>query len=375
MNYSIMERKNYTKPIVGYWLLGISGLTFGIVVLGGLTRLTESGLSIVEWKPITGIIPPMNHSQWNEEFKKYQQFPEYKLQNYDMTLSDFKYIYFMEWAHRMWGRMIGIGFILPATYFGIHGYMSRSVTKKVIGLAGLLGFQGLLGWYMVKSGLDEKLISTPNSIARVSHYRLVAHLGSAFLLYAGMFLTGLQIIRDAKIINGTFPMDVAKMLANPALKRFRLFSIGTAVLVFLTSMSGALVAGLDAGLIYNEFPYMGQNIIPPKSELFSTNFDLWRNFFDNPTTVQFDHRVLATTTFTVIMTLWLYSRRFNLPPKVRLLINSVLGVGCLQVTLGISTLIYLVPIPLALAHQAGSLTLLTTVLHLVHAMRKVPIKL
>ncbi|CAG8526076.1 10755_t:CDS:2 [Cetraspora pellucida] len=354
---------------------------FGIVVLGGLTRLTESGLSIVEWKPITGIIPPITLSQWEEEFEKYKQFPEYKLLNYRMSLSDFKYIYYMEWSHRMLGRMIGLVVVLPAAYFGFRGYMTRSTTKKIMGLVGLLGFQGVLGWYMVKSGLSEELMSTPSSVPRVSHYRLAAHLGSAFILYSGMFLAGLQILRDSKVAYDTFPKEVAKILANPSLNRFRRLAICTAILIFLTSMSGALVAGLDAGLIYNEFPYMGTSIIPPKSELFSKSYtkfgesDLWRNFFDNPTTVQFDHRVLAMTTLCAITALWLYSRRLTLPPKARLAINSVLGVSYIQATLGISTLIYMVPIPLASAHQAGSLTLLTTALYLVHNMRRIPIKI
>ncbi|CAG8505559.1 14923_t:CDS:2, partial [Acaulospora morrowiae] len=224
-----------------------------------------------------------------------------------------------------------------------------------------------------------ELLSTPQAVARVSHYRLAAHLGSAFLLYAGMLLTGLKIVQDAKIASGTFPKAVIEALSNPALKKFRHCTIGLAALIFLTSMSGAFVAGLDAGLIYNEFPYMGQNIVPPKSELFSSIYSktgdssLWRNFFDNPTTVQFDHR--AMTTLSAIVALWLYSRRLNLPPQARLAINGVLGVGCLQVTLGISTLLYMVPIPLASAHQAGSLTLLTTALYLVHIMRRMPIKL
>ncbi|RIB27909.1 cytochrome oxidase assembly protein [Gigaspora rosea] len=372
---------NYTKPIVGRWLLLSSGLVFGIVVLGGLTRLTESGLSIVEWKPITGVIPPITHPQWEEEFEKYKQFPEYKLLNYNISLSDFKYIYLMEWSHRMWGRMIGLIFVLPAVYFGFRGHMSRPIIKKVVGLAGLLGFQGVLGWYMVKSGLSEELMSTPGAVPRVSHYWLVAHLGSAFLLYSGMFLTGLQILRDSKIAYDSFPKGVARILANPSLNKFRRLAICVAMLIFLTSMSGALVAGLDAGLIYNEFPYMGKNIIPPKSELFSKAYarlgeaNLWRNFIDNPTTVQFDHRVLAISTLCAITTLWLYSRRLMLPPKARLAINSVLGVSCLQVTLGISTLIYMVPLPLASAHQAGSLTLLTTALYLVHTMKRIPIKI
>ncbi|CAG8507671.1 3153_t:CDS:2 [Paraglomus occultum] len=369
-----------TKPIVGYWLLSTAALVFGIVILGGLTRLTESGLSIVEWKPVTGVMLPVSETQWQEEFEKYKQFPEYKLLNYEMDLSDFKYIYLMEWAHRIWGRAIGVAFLIPAVYFGARGYMSRTVMKKVVGLAGLLGFQGVLGWYMVKSGLSEHLLSTPGAVPRVSHYRLAAHLGSAFLLYGGMLLTGLQVLRDAKITKGAYDLSVSKTLLDSNLNAFRRFAIATAILVFITSMSGALVAGLDAGLIYNEFPYMGKNITPPRDELLSPEYIRkgdslpWRNFFDNPTTVQFDHRVLAMTTTGVIFALWLYSRKLNLPIQARRAVNVLLGVVGLQATLGISTLIYMVPIELASAHQAGSLTLLTSALWLVHALKRIPVR-
>ncbi|CAG8650299.1 11788_t:CDS:2 [Ambispora leptoticha] len=375
---AISSSITYTKPVVGYWLLGTAALVFGIVILGGLTRLTESGLSIVEWKPITGVLLPITEQQWKEEFKKYKQFPEYKKLDTEMSLYDFKFIYLMEWAHRMWGRAIGLSFILPAVYFGARGYMTRSTSYKIIGLAGLLGFQGFLGWYMVKSGLSEELMNDPGAVPRVSHYRLAAHLGSAFLLYIGMLLTGLQILRDAKIARGTFPASISKALLNPAIAMFRRSAIGIAALVFLTSLSGALVAGLDAGLIYNEFPYMGKNIMPPQNELFSKNYTrpgdafAWRNFFDNPTTVQFDHRIMATTTLGAIIALWVYSRRVPITVNARRASNILLGVAGMQVTLGISTLIYMVPIPLASAHQAGSLTLLTSALWLVHVMRRVP---
>ncbi|CAG8474478.1 7055_t:CDS:2 [Ambispora gerdemannii] len=375
---TISSSITYTRPIVGYWLLGTAALVFGIVILGGLTRLTESGLSIVEWKPITGVLLPITEQQWEEEFERYKQFPEYKKLNTEMSLHDFKFIYLMEWAHRMWGRAIGVSFILPAVYFGARGYMTRSASYKVIGLAGLLGFQGFLGWYMVKSGLSEELMDNPGAVPRVSHYRLVAHLGSAFLLYIGMLLTGLQILRDAKIAKGTFPVSISKALLNPAINVFRRSAIGTATLIFLTSLSGALVAGLDAGLIYNEFPYMGKNIVPPHNELFSKVYTrpgdvfAWRNFFDNPTTVQFDHRVMAMTTLGVVIALWIYSRRVPITMNARRASNILLGVAGMQATLGISTLIYMVPIPLASAHQAGSLTLLTSALWLVHLMRRIP---
>ncbi|GBC16216.1 cytochrome oxidase assembly [Rhizophagus irregularis DAOM 181602=DAOM 197198] len=285
--------------------------------------------------------PPLNNARWEEEFEKYKQFPEYKLLNYNMTLPEFKY--FISWNGLIeFGDVLSDWHSLSQQHIRFRGYMTKATLNKVIGLAGLLGFQGVLGWYMVKSGLSEESMAIPNAVPRV--------------------------LRDAKIANGTFPKTVAKALANPAINTFRRSAIGMTALVFLTSMSGALVAGLDAGLIYNEFPYMGQGIVPPKSELFSKTYakagdiSLWRNFFDNPTTVQFDHRVLAVTTLSIIIALWLYSRKIPLPSKTKLAANYLLGIAVLQVTLGISTLIYMVPIPLASAHQAGSLTLLSTAL-------------
>lgn len=246
---------------------------------------------------------------------------------------------------------------------------------RITGIAGLIGFQGALGWWMVKSGLKDDLFA-PGSHPRVSQYRLVAHLGTAFLCYSAMLWNGLSILRTHKLFaNPEAAESVLLRLQNPRLRMFR-GSIGAlAVLVFVTAMSGGLVAGLDAGLIYNEFPKMGLGWAPPKSELFSDfyshtadNSDIWwRNPLENPSLVQLDHRILATTTFTSVMALFAYSRfspgiRKLLPIASRKGVHGVVGFACLQVVLGISTLIYLVPLPLASAHQAGSLALLSYVI-------------
>lgn len=295
--------------------------------------------------------------------------------NPNMTLSEFKSIYYMEWTHRLWGRFVGLSFAIPALYFIARRKVSRPMALRITGIAGLIGFQGLLGWWMVKSGLKDDLFAT-GSHPRVSQYRLVAHLGTAFLCYSAMLWNGLSILRTHKLV-GNLQVAEANLqrLRNPRLRIFR-FSVGAlAVLVFITAMSGGLVAGLDAGLIYNEFPYMGLGLTPPKSELFSDfyshtsdNSDLWwRNPLENPSLVQLDHRILATTTFTSVMALWAYSRfsrnvRTVLPRSARKGVHGVVGFVFLQVVLGISTLIYLVPLPLASAHQAGSLALLSYVL-------------
>jgi len=245
---------------------------------------------------------------------------------------------------------------------------------KIIGISGLIGFQGVLGWWMVKSGLKDDLFA-PGSHPRVSQYRLTAHLGTAFLCFTAMLWNGLTILRAHRLLADPIAADKAlSALRDPRLKVFRRSVAGLAVLVFWTAMSGGLVAGLDAGLIYNEFPYMGLGLTPPKSELFSDFYShradrsdiWWRNPLENPSLVQLDHRILATTTFTSVMALWAYTRfsptvRNILPVGGRKGMHGVVGFVCLQVALGISTLIYLVPLPLASAHQAGSLALLTSV--------------
>ena len=291
-----------------------------------------------------------------------------------MDLAEFQKIYFMEWTHRIWGRVVGLSFVLPAAYFIARRKVSAPMAVKLVGIAGLIGFQGFLGWWMVKSGLKDDLFA-PGSHPRVSQYRLTAHLGTAFLCYTAMLWNGLSILRERRLLS-----DVAaaakelSILRDPGLKIFQRSVGGLACLVFVTAMSGGLVAGLDAGLIYNDFPYMGVGLTPPVSELFSDFYvrradksdRWWRNMLENPSTVQLDHRILATTTFTAVMGLWAYSRfgravRVRLPAAGKKGVLGVVHLVSLQVILGISTLIYLVPIPLAAAHQAGSLALLTGV--------------
>merc|ERR1712000_608454 len=381
---------------VAYWLLGSAASVFGIVVFGGLTRLTESGLSITEWRPVTGSLPPMSQEDWESEFAKYRASPEFKLLNPHMTLSEFKKIYYMEWTHRLWGRFIGMAFVLPAVYFVARKRASRAMSWNLLGMSALIGFQGFIGWWMVKSGLKDDLFE-PGSHPRVSQYRLTAHLGAAFVCYLAMLWNGLDILRTNKVIRtaSAAPEKAASILAalrNPALKPFKR-SVGLlALLVFVTAMSGGLVAGLDAGLIYNEFPYMGLGLTPPKSELWDKFYsraedgsDLWwRNMLENPSLVQLDHRILATTTFTAICALWslprLSSRFGNAILRstekgvdgVRKSLNGVLHLALLQVTLGISTLIYMVPTWLAAGHQAGALALLTGVTILASRLRISP---
>lgn len=281
----------------------------------------------------------------------------------------------MEWGHRLWGRVIGITFLLPSIYFIARKRVTARTALKISGISGLIGFQGFIGWWMVKSGLHDDLFAQ-GSHPRVSQYRLAAHLGTAFLVYASMLLTGLSVLRKhAFMKDPQASLSRLQTLQSPSLAILRRSVAGLTILVFTTAMSGAFVAGLDAGLIYNEFPYMGVGLTPPKRELWDPFYshtpdqsDLWwRNMLENPSLVQLDHRILATTTFSAIMALFAYSRfspklKAAIPRDVKKGVTGVVHLVWMQAALGISTLLYLVPTWLAATHQAGSLALLTGVL-------------
>lgn len=364
---------------VGYWLLGTAGLVYSIVVLGGLTRLTESGLSITEWKPVTGSIPPLNKDMWEKEFELYKSSPEFKILNADLTLEEFKFIYNMEWSHRQLGRTIGLVFAVPAIALCVARKYPLRFKLKLGGIAGLIGFQGFIGWWMVSSGLKEDLTNP-----RVSQYRLAAHLGTAFLVYLSLLHTSLTILAPANLeFSKTVEKLPRQLISLPA---FRQSLLALGGLTFVTAMSGAFVAGLDAGLIYNDFPYMGNSYIPPTGELItslpslnensSTLAKIVHNMFENPVLAQLDHRILAmsTATSTLGLGVWAAIRCYQgtLP---RVAFRGMAGMSVLivmQATLGICTLWYLVPTPLAAAHQAGSLAVLTGIVILTARLRRFP---
>ena len=332
---------------------------------------------------MTGSLPPLSVADWDSEFSKYRASPEFKLLNPHMTLSEFKKIYYMEWTHRLWGRVVGLSFALPLVYFVARRRISARTALACTGIAGLIGFQGVLGWWMVKSGLKDDLFA-PGSHPRVSQYRLVAHLSTAFLVYTSMLWNGLSIMRSHALLNKYEPARLVGYLSlftSPALRTFRGSVLAMSLLVFITTMSGGLVAGLDAGLIYNDFPWMGTSLAPPKSELFSDFYSRradgsdiwWRNMLENPSTVQLDHRILATTTFCSAIALWAYTRfvpavKAALPAVAKKSTTRVVHLVLLQATLGISTLIYMVPVPLAALHQAGALAVLTGMVVLANKM-------
>lgn len=340
----------------------------------------DNRLSITEWRPVTGSLPPMSLEDWQSEFDKYRASPEFKLLNPHMTLEEFKKIYFMEWFHRVWGRFIGMSFVLPTLYFIARRRVTPKMAANLLGISSLIGFQGVIGWWMVKSGLKDDLFA-PGSHPRVSQYRLTTHLATAFVCYSWMLLSGLSVLRTHKFIKDPqAAKKIAEAISHPGLKTLRRSVFAVAILTFVTAMSGGLVAGLDAGLIYNEFPKMGLGLTPPRKELWDDFYsrkedrsDLWwRNMLENPSTVQLDHRILAVSTFCAIVSLFIYARTKKvapfLPDNVRKGTTGLAHLVSLQVILGISTLLYMVPTHLAATHQAGSLAVLTGALVLAHRL-------
>jgi cytochrome c oxidase assembly protein subunit 15 len=335
------------KPIA-VWLLVCCALVFAMVVVGGVTRLTHSGLSIVEWQPIIGTIPPLSQSDWEVLFEKYHQTPQYKKVNLGMSLEEFKGIFWWEYFHRLLGRVIGLAFFIPFLYFLARKAIDRPLGLKLAGIFLLGGLQGAMGWYMVKSGL----VDNPH----VSQYRLTAHLGLAFIIYAAMLRVALGLLSPA----GT------SYYGNGRLRSLRSFSIGITTLIFVMILSGGFVAGIRAGLAYNTFPLMNGHLIPP--ELFMLE-PWYRNFFDNMATVQFNHRMIAWTLAILIPVFWFKSRNLPLPGSTRLACSLLLLMLAVQISLGIATLLLVVPLPLAAAHQAGAMLLFTAALWVNHQLR------
>jgi len=332
-----------SERAVAAWLLVCCALVFAMVVVGGVTRLTHSGLSIVEWKPIVGALPPLDEAAWRETFGKYKLTPEYRLVNPGMTLEGFKGIFWWEYVHRLLGRLIGAAFLLPLLWFALRGQIARSLAWKFAAIFGLGALQGALGWYMVQSGLVDN--------PRVSQFRLAAHLGIAFLIYAAMLWIA---------------FDLLFARADPVSRRLRRFAFALAALVFVMVLSGGLVAGTRAGLVYNTFPLMNGRFVPP--EIFSLE-PWYLNFLSNIATVQFDHRLIAWLLAFVVPWFWLRVRREAAPRRARLAAGLLVGALVLQITLGIATLLYAVPLPLAAAHQAGALLVFSAAVFAAHALR------
>jgi cytochrome c oxidase assembly protein subunit 15 len=333
--------------LIATWLLVCCGLVFVMVVLGGVTRLTGSGLSMADWRPMMGWLPPIGDADWQRVFHIYQQTPEFLKINSHMDVNDFKSIFWLEYLHRLLGRTIGVVFLVPFLVFLARGYIGLQEMPKYLLMFMLGGLQGVLGWYMVKSGL----VDNPH----VSQYRLTAHLLAAFLIYAFMFWVAMSRL---------FPPQQG--IRHPWFGK----SVMLTVLISITIISGGFVAGLKAGEIYNTFPLMGTHWLPPGMSALDP---FWRNLTENMTTVQFDHRLLAITTFFVIVVFWWRTRNTGMPQRSGPAVNALLHTAILQVILGISTLLLSVPTALAAAHQGVAMLLFTIALYLVHSLRKVPI--
>jgi cytochrome c oxidase assembly protein subunit 15 len=320
---------------VRWWLVSIAALIAIMVLVGGATRLTESGLSIVEWKPVTGTLPPLSQEQWREAFEAYKTIPQYRELNAGMNLAEFKTIFWWEWSHRLLGRVIGVAYLLPFLWFLWRGVLSTDLRRRLWLIFGLGALQGAVGWWMVASGLSQRV--------EVSQYRLATHLVLALLIFAGIVWT-LRRLSDR-------PRSAAS-------SRLKITSVALVVLTFVQLYLGALVAGLRAGRVYNTWPEIDGALIPSAARLvFETPW--WRNLFDNTLTVQFEHRMTAYLLFALAVLHALDAVRSRAETA---LVNGALWLAAaiaLQATLGILTLLNQVPMSLALAHQAVAIVVLT----------------
>jgi len=343
-----VQRPN--KRAVAIWLFIVCGMLLVMVSLGGATRLTGSGLSIMEWAPLMGALPPLSDAEWQRLYRLYQAIPQYTLLNQGFGLEGFKQIFWLEWGHRLWGRLIGIAFLAPLIWFAVRGAIDRRLARR-LGLLFLLGgLQGAIGWFMVASGFAADSTT-------VSPYRLAIHLAMALTLYAAILWTALSLWRET---SGT-PRPVAA--AVPAL---RSLTIATCAMVAATIVAGGFVAGLRAGLTYNSFPLMDGSLVP---EGYGRLHPFLRNLTENVAAVQFDHRLLATTTAIFALITVVTGLRRNIVGHVRsaLLVLGLAVAG--QYALGVATLLWVVPVSLGTAHQAMAVLVLTAALSALHALR------
>ncbi len=338
-----------TAQQVRFWLLICAGMVFVMVVLGGATRLTESGLSMVEWQPLT-ILPPLTDAEWQAEFRNYQQYPEFLKVNSWMAVDDFKDIYWLEYIHRLWGRLIGVVFAVPFFWFVVSGQVKGRFAWVLAGLLALGGAQGVLGWFMVASGLVDR----PD----VSQYRLAAHLVLAFTVYGLLIWVALGVKQPKEHATTTRTFD-------PVIGRLSLLA---ALAVLLVVTSGAFVAGLNAGLIYNTFPLMDGQVVPDGLYDMTPWFVNW---FDNVVTVQFSHRVLGILLACFAGYVWWRMRMAEHAKSVRTTANALLIMVLIQAGLGIATLLFVVPLALALAHQTGALIVFTLAVMLARLMHPI----
>jgi heme a synthase len=330
---------------IATWLLICCAILFALIVLGGVTRLTGSGLSITDWRPVTGVLPPFTEQGWQQEFDLYRASPEYQQVNRGMSMSEFKVIYGYEYAHRLLARLLGIVFAIPLAWFWFRGRIPPRLRWPLLGILGLGALQGYMGWFMVASGLVD--------IPRVSPYRLAAHLGLALLIYAAMFWVALGLLRPRTAFAPAAPPREARGLQLLLLT------------VAITIMSGAFVAGLKAGMVYNTFPLMAGQWVPDGLLHLEP---VWRNWFENPATVQFTHRLLGIGTVVLVLFLWARAWALKLTATQRFALHGLAAMALVQAALGIKTLLLFVPVSLGAAHQGGAVILLSLALFALYEM-------
>lgn len=327
------------------WLFACAGLVVLMMLVGAITRLTESGLSIAEWNPLMGALPPLTGAEWQRIFDLYRDTSEYRTVNAGMTLAEFRTIFWWEYLHRLLGRLIGVAFGLPLAWFLLRRRIGRALGLRLFGLFLLGGLQGGIGWWMVKSGLVDRV--------DVSHYRLATHLGIAFLILGAMLWVALDILPRPRASEAPAALcRGAKLLL---------------ALIFVLALSGGLVAGLDAGFVYNDWPLMNGAFVP---ELYGAMRPWWLNLFDNVAAVQFNHRMLAYTVALATPCLWLAARRSNLAAALRRPVDLLLGMVAIQVSLGVSTLMLGVPVALGVAHQGGAIAVFCLAVWSAHTLHQ-----
>jgi cytochrome c oxidase assembly protein subunit 15 len=332
------------RRAVAAWLLACCALVAIMVLVGGVTRLTHSGLSIVEWQPLVGALPPLSESDWQVLFDKYKQTPEYKLVNFGMSLAEFKGIFWWEYFHRLLGRAIGLVFFVPLAWFWLRGRLDRPLAWKLLGVFVLGGLQGAMGWYMVASGLVDD--------PRVSHFRLTAHLGLAFLIFGAMLWIALDVLFPKRLGTERAPTRLAAWIAG---------------LVFLQVLAGGLVAGIRAGKAYNTFPLMNGHLVPPETLMLDP---WWKNFFYNMATVQLDHRLVAWLLLALVAWLWARVAWIDAEPRARRAANLLAVAFVAQFALGVWTLLAAVPVALGAAHQFVAVLVFGAALACAHALRR-----
>ena len=338
------SRRN--RLAVACWLFGVAAMILVMVVLGGITRLTGSGLSIMEWAPLAGALPPLNEADWQRLYHLYQQIPQYALVNADFGLDGFKQIFWIEWIHRLWGRLIGVAFLVPLIWFWARGRLERRLRPWLALLFVLGGLQGLVGWIMVASGFEADATS-------VSPYRLVIHLVLALALYGAIFLAGLSALR--------LPPQRARPVAS-----LRPLAWTCLVLTCATIIAGGMVAGTHAGFAYNTFPLMEGRLVPAD---YARLEPFLRNLTDNIAAVQFDHRLLATLTALAATSAVVVGLARRQSGYQRMALLALAATVIVQYCLGVATLLLVVPVALAVAHQANAVLLLTSTLLLLDATR------